>query len=178
MWQSALLIPEAVFFLYCPLPLSVVQKKSDKSHTGHTWNRISDTVLQSLAFDTSGWKWWVHVALVHDSVSAALPFSSFSLVRRFRPQGPLLICVTRSYAQSTSVTLALCVFWHMLIIFFFQFFCFCRFSVVPLQGIKDQYYGFSGWAFWVFVLVFFPPLIQAAKACHLLYLSSPVWLRK
>lgn len=114
MWLSALLIPEAVFFLDCPLPLSVVQKKSDKSHTGHTWNRISDTVLQSLAFDTSGWKWWVHVALGHDSVSAAPPFSSFSLVWRFWPQGPLLICVTRSYAQSTSdrYSSTLCVLTH------------------------------------------------------------------
>lgn len=52
------------------------------------------------------------------------------------------------------VTPALSVFWWVLFLFL-QFFCFCRFTVVHFQGIKDQYYGFSRRAHRVFFFLFF-----------------------
>lgn len=51
-----------------------------------TWNRMCDTMLRLLAFDTWWWRGRVPAARGHGSISAAPLFSSFTLLQR--PTGP------------------------------------------------------------------------------------------
>lgn len=100
--------------LSCPPSLSgvlsfLVLKEPDESHTGlWTWSRMSDTVLWLLPFDTWWWGWWwVHAAPGHGSISAAPPFSSFTLLQRYigrrdHSSSPSPPTPNLSYNQNTS----------------------------------------------------------------------------
>ena len=171
---------EIVSVLHCSLSLvsGIKFLARWKSHRAQsTWSKMSDTVLRFWAFDT--WRGWVHAAPGHGSVSAAPPFSSFTLLQWSTGPGRALLIPTTyrtlPHPELGSKYLKSCL-WHsvrtqsialwlkLIILSNFPVSEDALFVLVPFSRIKDQYYGIPRWAHQVFFF-FLKSTLQSLSFC-------------